>query len=235
MVKKLNRHNGGIAGRVTCSGRPGKIRALTAIELLVVIAILGIAVAIFLPRIGRSKVYADPYDCESNLKQIGLAFRTWEGDYNDFYPMRYFTNADGTMKWADAANAYRYFQVMSNELCNPVILACPKDAKRDNASIPAGFGPIFNGAHISYFIGLDADESTPKVLLSGDRNIINGSQPINGILYVKTNQPASWTPERHENRGNILFSDGHVQTLSATELKSALANTGLATNRLAMP
>lgn len=41
--------------------------------------------------------------------------------------------------------------------------------------------------------------------------------------------------ERHQGSGNILFSDGSVQQFTAQGLKKALAETGLATNRLAMP
>jgi len=206
-------------------------RAFTLIDLFVVAAVFAVVMILIAPAFRRPRVKGGP-SCQINLKQIGLAFRTWEGDYNDLYPMSYFTNESGFMKYANAANAFRYFQVMSNELNNPKLLLCPEDRKRNMAN---NFDASFSGANISYFIGLDGDEKYPTRLLSGDRNLTNGMKLNDGILAVMTNQAVGWTPEQHKGIGNILFSDGSVQQLSAQGLKDVLAQTGLATNRLAMP
>jgi TPR repeat protein len=77
--------------------------------------------------------------CCNNLKQIGLAFRTWAIDHNGPYPFNVSSSAGGTKEWSGLGNdgldtnAALIFQVMSNELSTPNILVCPSDSTRHPA------------------------------------------------------------------------------------------------------
>jgi prepilin-type N-terminal cleavage/methylation domain-containing protein/prepilin-type processing-associated H-X9-DG protein len=58
----------------------------TLIELLVVIAIIAILAALLLPVLARAKDRAKDIQCVSNLKQLGLAYIMYIGDFNASFP-----------------------------------------------------------------------------------------------------------------------------------------------------
>lgn len=219
--------------------------ALTLIEVLVVVVVLAVLVAIFLPSGPVGKDRAMRFSCVNNLKQIGLAYRIWAGDNNDKYPMEISVTNGGTLELVGGPDAWKTFQVMSNELSTPKVIFCPADSERGSAA--TNFGDDLKNK-ISYFIGVDAT-TNENVLLSGDDHfLINGSPVKPGLIEVTSNTPIAWDSSHHvsvESRawffkkktgwGNIGLGDGSVQSLSSSNLLEQIKQIGLATNRLAIP
>ena len=90
-----------------------------------------------LPALAAAKRKAQRINCVNNLKEIGLAFRIWEGDNHDQYPMSVSTASGGAQEFVVSANhtaggiqggVARVFGCMSNELSTPKILICTSDS-----------------------------------------------------------------------------------------------------------
>jgi len=165
-------------------------KAFTLIELLVVIAIIAILAALLLPALAKAKRAARRAQCVTNIKQIGLSFKVWEGDHGDKYP-----TALSTASWGAMENIYNQnssatagygvtnvFCVMSNELSTPKVLHCPADVSQTSNPTDSGkpTGPVASAATnwagfgpqgLSYFVCGDASDKHPKMILVGDRNI----------------------------------------------------------------
>jgi len=205
-------------------------RAFTIIELLVIMAVLFL-LALGVHFLGNAKARAIRLNCVCDMKQSALAFMVWSGDNEGKFPMAVSTNAGGTLEWVSGGNAFRHFQVMSNELSAPRVVTCPSDTR----TAATNFTDDFNNMKVSFFVGLDASKANPKSWLCGDRNIANGFASKHSVLTLQCGQSLSWTKEMHDRCGNVALADGSVQQMSNRDLRR-LTNTNAAwSNRIAVP
>ena len=225
-------------------------QAFTLVELMVIVAVMCVLAALFLPQwVRQQRPYRSHISCFNNLKQVGLAFRIWAVDNKDQFPMQVSVTNGGTMELVGASNVWPHFLVMSNELSTPRILFCPEetDKQRSVANMflpytpaPGTFRdppvPLTNDNHLSYFVGVDADDNYPQMVLAGDHNLAIGGKPAgHGLHSIWTNTPVTWLKPMHQGHGNVLLADGSVQEISSSNWPSIMFKTGVATNRLAIP
>ena len=205
-------------------------RGFTVIEMLVVVVGIAVMGFIILPVLARRKARSSRASCQNNVKQIGLAFRVWEGDFDDHYPMTLSTNKGGTMEWGAGSNMYRHFQVMGPWINNPKILLCPYD----NRTPVDDFSNLSN-SNLSFFVGLDADETRPRMILTGDRNLVKNGASGAGLMTITTNDKLDWTAAMHNRAGNIGLADGSVTQVDGAGLQQLIQQSGTNMNRLAVP
>ena len=206
--------------------------ALTLLEVIVVVGILAVLVLMILGTYAgpASRLKAQKIRCTSNLKQLGMSYRVWEGDHLDSYPMSVSLTNGGSMELAQTGNVVLTYLIMSNEISAPQILWCPADTAHQKCETFARLSI----SNISYFVNVDASEANPQEVLTGDSNLeINGQPVKSGLVSIWTNDFVSWQPNRHGKSGNIGMADGSVQSATTHGLTVYFRDIG--TNRLAIP
>jgi type II secretory pathway pseudopilin PulG len=168
-------------------------QGMTLVDLAVVIVILGFLALMLMPPAPRARAKSLRISCVNNLKQLGTAYRVWENDQGDKYPMEQ-TEALGGMKEVlsasahDGGFAYLPYSIMQNELGqSPKVVVCPGDERPFNTNFyfgssnapkapgfkspaPTNFG-TFDNTNVSYFCGAGANDTDPQSILGGDRNL----------------------------------------------------------------
>lgn len=184
-------------------------RGLTLVESVIAIVILAVLVALLLPGFDTLLAKSRSIRCAKNLQQIGVAFNLYAADNNGAVPpYRLFVKLpDGTESrqeiWTTALSR-------SMKL-SPEIQSCPSERK------PFKAGHFYHYAMTASGISrLSAVKEPSKRFLVGEsKGAVRMTTVANVVDSVMTPVDFAF---RHNQRSNLLFLDGHVETRPVEEI-----------------
>ena len=192
-----------------------------------VIAIIAILAGLLLPVLTQAKKKARRIQCLNNLKQLTCAMYLYVND-NERYPWRVpIANGGSETKTNVAATlmSLRY------ELALPQIFICPADTR----SAATAYSSLTD-SNISYFLGIEAKEDRPGMVLVGDRNLEGGRAkrdcPVAKVKkvafeFTKIEIPnARWSNTMHRGVGNISIADNSAHQVTNRKIQEHLWTSG---------
>ena len=145
------------AGTTPNPDRSFHSRGFTLVELLVVVSIVALLIAILLPALQAARYQARSVQCQSNLRQIGIALTAYSVDARNSYPATYplMVQAWNTRQHLPALSGYfaGYSHGDPNGVrwTNPV-WRCPQGMLEYPGSVPAASTPTHSGALAYYSV-----------------------------------------------------------------------------------
>jgi prepilin-type N-terminal cleavage/methylation domain-containing protein/prepilin-type processing-associated H-X9-DG protein len=216
----------------------------TLIELLVVIAIIAILAAILFPVFARAREKARTASCQSNLKQLALAWQMYIQDFDERVP----PSCDGatTDSWLQSFWPFRVFPYIKNQQA----MVCPSSRWSSNAATnlaPYGsytYTYMYNTAYVGGQNGCSDSRQWifPPVSLPDFEHVATTwiyadgvaghyyslyptSAATYGTFYTGATDPAhphtSNVDYCHSDGANFAFVDGHVKWLQWKNAESA--------------
>ncbi|MCC7491039.1 MAG: DUF1559 domain-containing protein [Fimbriimonadaceae bacterium] len=184
-------------------------RGFTLIELLVVIAIIAILAAILFPVFAKAREKARQSSCQSNTKQVGLAYMQYYQDYDERTVHQWGCPTTWPL-WGGNPVPFEY-EFLAPYIKNTQIWRCPSAANVNYTVCTAG-APTYQ-CHYAWNVWLNRNAVSNVQAPASTVTMTDGT---NNYYYrrdsANPNTNPGWTPvSRHNDGWNTLFFDGHAK------------------------
>jgi len=190
-------------------------RGFTLIELLVVIAIIAILAAILFPVFSRAREKARQASCQSNLKQLSLAFTMYADDHDEALPGAGYDSPNPNHPYGHwiYANAFGVWHVEGGAIYpyvrNTGVYNCPS-RKHPIATTPQSYaGCTYEANYELRFASLGVVEDVSGTALLTEGNCDDGRGNA-------TDGAEGW--RTHNGGSSVAFVDGHVKWRRESEI-----------------
>jgi len=211
-------------------------RKFTLVELLVVIAIVSILAALLLPALSRARQAAQTAQCLSQQKQFGQGTHMYGGDWDDFLPYYTILSLPLGSAWGwSTTDARWWFAGISSYVGAPALAGSPSDpASYSRAELffcPAApqeqtyYWTVSGVKHMNVPIANYAWNArvghTSAPTTHWGRHL-GGTPQSSKLMYFydginmddhATLSSAAHFRQRHMERDNNLFVDGHAESM----------------------
>ena len=191
----------------------------TLVEMLVVIAIIAILASFLMPALHKANAMAKAVMCANNLRQLYLAFNTYTGTFNDFFPCygAYGQTGSNTAAWpysiAAASNFPTWLSPEWNKRSGSVLFCPMATATNDNRYDRIPYGKLYYGVLTDGRIAGQTYQGIanwrPSMRITRVRR--TGQTYLLGDFSHGIGWPEGQFPQRHGQSDNILYVDGHVE------------------------
>jgi prepilin-type N-terminal cleavage/methylation domain-containing protein/prepilin-type processing-associated H-X9-DG protein len=195
---------------------PSSRRGFTLIELLVVMAIIAVLAALLLPALGRARASARSAQCQSNLRQIGLAIGLYADDHREEFPRsQHSSYAYRQLPWERVISGTLGHRDKAWTNLWTGVYRCPADSR---------FPALSYGMNVYFELDPEYDDyvGTPQTWRKTTRvprppaTILLGEIPaevdhIMSHFWVTPADAEDLDARRHAGRSNYAFVDGHTE------------------------
>ena len=197
-----------------------KRKGFTLIELLVVIAIIAILAAILFPVFARAREKARQASCQSNLKEIALAWLMYAQDWDEMVvPLRgpFCPACTPTPGFPDTGDHIYYWEILHPYIKNVQIWACPScgSTSADMKKVSYGLS--------RYVMGWYGYETPPTAQYCCIK-LSDFTAPAETIIFGDgwhykeiRNEISRYPMPWHNGMANLAWADGHVKAMRSPD------------------